>query len=188
VKFLLLVVAVALLARRGHVNGAAFLWCLSVAIFHAREEAKGRLWAYFGRIARSPFFTHCEWGVGFYLIVFPALALQAFASWRAFRGDDVSVFWLALLIGARVGDALFSHAIPFASGELPWRRETDPDEPVQLNPGLATAAVYAVDGLALALMWWPSLAADPRPAILGAAIGAAFFASVIPGLRLTRWL
>lgn len=173
--YLLTLFITALFAFTGHTAGAALIWCVAVAFIHAAEETTGELWEYFARLADAPWLTRVDGITGWLLIVAPAIAVQSVAAFGAFWGEEVNVFWLAVLIGARLGDALFSHAIPFSRDQKP-------------NPGLPSAWVYALDGLLLAVIWHSDLAASPQATALGFAIGAGFFASVLPGLRFSARL
>jgi hypothetical protein len=159
---------------------AAVIWCMSVALMHAVEETKGKLWVYFGHTTNSAWLTKLSPLAGFLLIVAPALALQWFAASRAFSGAEVHGFWLALLLGARIGDGLFSHFIPFAHGHQAVGTD---DKLAQRNPGLGTAAIYIVDSLLIGTIWRDALGADSTRLILGFGLGAGFFALVQPALR-----
>lgn len=179
-KHAVLLFATAVLALNDPLK-AALLWTVAVALMHALEETKGRLWNYFGEIAGLKLLKEISPVVGFVLIVAPAILLQGLASWNAFSGSTVNVFWLCVLIGARVGDALFSHAIPFAQGHESVKGY---GALTQRNPGLASAAIYLVDGFALALIFGQEISAQHQVAIAGITFGAGFFALVMPGLRL----
>lgn len=187
-NYVLLIIATAYLVSRGHVQGAALLWCVVVAIIHARQEAKDRLWQYFGEVTGATWLRAFH-EMGFALIVAPALLLQTTAALMAFCGDGIDARWLALLIGARIGDAAFSHLIPVAQGyELRRYREQVEDPTLgarQKNPGLPSAIIYLIDGLILLVIWRAELAALHSVAIWFA-IGAGFFASVQPALRLLK--
>lgn len=178
-----LLIATALLAA-GNPLCAAMVWTIGIAFLHMLEEANGKLWSYFGDSAQFPLLKRLHPVVGFSLIVLPAFVLQSAASYMAFGTGTVQVFWLAVLIGARLGDGVFSHAIPFARGQQPL-----PDaagQSGQLNPGLATGIIYLVDGLALTALFGASLLALPvrELVVYGFAAGAGFFALVLPSLEL----
>ncbi len=171
---------------------AAMCWTIAIAFLHMVEETQGRLWAYFGETVDFPLLKRLPPVVGFLLIVAPAFLLQSLAAFMAFSGGSIDVFWLSVLIGARLGDAVFSHAIPVARGQAratynePGERLTNDSGPTQLNPGLATAVIYLVDGLLLTVIWSAPLLAMPSRelAVAGFAVGAGFFALVLPGLQL----
>jgi len=170
-SYLITFVLTSWLALHGHPLGAAFFWCVAIALLHAFEESSGEFWTYLAKRSGGKWRRGST--LGFAFIVFPALALQGYTAWHAFMGDELDPYWLALLIGARVGDALFSHAIPFAKDR-------------EANPGLPSAAVYIVDSLLLALLWHVPLMGDSYNALFGLALGAGLFVAVLPGLRLTR--
>ena len=179
-KYAILLLATSLVALSNPLS-AALIWTVAVALMHATEETKGKLWSYFGETAGLTFLKEISPLRGFVLIVAPAILLQTVASWNAFSGASVSVFWLCVLIGARVGDALFSHAIPFAEGH---DSVNGYGALTQRNPGLASAVLYLVDGFALALIFGKEISAEYQVAVAGITFGAGFFALVIPGLRL----
>lgn len=175
--YLLTFLAAARLACTGHGQGAALLWCAAVAIVHAVEETRGKLWAFFGRTSGVTALARLETPAGFALLVLPALVLQLVAALWAFLGLEVNPFWLGVLIGARLGDALFSHLLP-SSGE----------DAAETSPGLASAWVYLADALVMAIVWHvPMMSAAPAT-LLGFAIGAGFFCAVLPALKAVAWL
>ncbi|MBI4347761.1 MAG: hypothetical protein HY553_12970 [Elusimicrobia bacterium] len=145
---------------------AFWLWSVAVAARHSWEETRGELWSYFGRVSGNPLLSRLGPVPGFVVIVLPALALQVTAATLGLLGNDP--FWLAVLIGGRIGDAVFSHFIPAARGFTP-------------NPGLPTAWVYLVDGLAIALTFSAAVAQGWT----GLLVGAGFFAVLVPVFRLT---
>ncbi len=142
--------------------GLLLLWTIGVSVLHSREELKGQLWSYFGKVYDNPLLKHLDVLKGFVGVVLPALALQAVAAWGAFVGG--SPFWLGVLIGGRIGDAFFSHMIPARLGYTP-------------NPGLPTAMIYVFDALLLDLAFGTAAFAAPH-ALLGLALGAGFFAGL----------
>lgn len=164
--------------------GAAMLWTVGIAFLHMVEETRGKLWAYFGETVNFPLLQRLPTLPGFLLIVAPAFVLQATASYFAFNSETVCVFWLAVLIGARLGDGVFSHAIPFARGQKPLA--VAGSGAGQLNPGLATGIIYLVDGLLLLALFQSTLfgASAGHLALKGFAVGAGFFALVLPGLQI----
>jgi len=166
-------------------NGAAAAaaWLTGIAVLHAIEEYRGRLWVYFGTITGASWLNTLKPAVGTLLIVAPALLLQCTAVILAFSAETVNAFWLAVLIGARVGDALFSHVMPFARGVAPLPASHGS---TQLNPGLSSAAIYLVDSAVLAIAYSALLFAPTSTALFGLAAGAGFFALVQPALALTR--
>jgi hypothetical protein len=174
-KLIITLLAVFLVTALPLPSALAILWCAGIAILHAREEYHGRLWDYFGRSTDNQWVAELGKLKGFLLIVLPALALQLTASWMAFRYSTIqpAPFWLGLLIGARLGDALFSHGLPTLQGRGG-------------NPGLPTALIYHTDGLLLLVLFHVPLMASPAEAWAGALGGAFFFYSVLPLMRLTR--
>src|SRR5271170_3716091 len=144
-RFLILFAACVALYWSGHTIGAVLVWTAVIALYHAFEETQGKLWAYFGKLFGVTWLNGLSEFLGFVFIVLPAVALQLYASYRAFSGESVAAFWLAMLIGARLSDALLSHIIPTV---LSLRRNS-PTAGVE-NPGLPTACIYVVDGLLLA--------------------------------------
>lgn len=182
-KYLLILIATAVIANLSPQLAAAF-WAISIAVEHAGEETQGRLWAYFGELTGVKALTRLGPVFGTALIVAPALALQTTSAVLAFTVGSISAFWLAVLIGARIGDALFSHLLPLATGAK-GQAELDGQEK-QLNPGLASAIIYAVDGILFFLLWKDLLLSPDlnSTVIAGFALGAGFFAAVQPTLRL----
>lgn len=138
----------------------ALLLSVLLTVAHTAEEGAGPggpLWAYFGRI--TGFRLDPVEGVLLFSIALPAATV--IVAWHGYTG---SAFALGLLAGARLGDTAFSHALPWLQGHRP-------------NPGLYSAlAGYLAEGLLLAgfasVSWW------------GVALGAGFFAAVLPVLRL----
>jgi hypothetical protein len=178
-KFVLLVSATGVLAIN-HPLTAALVWTVGIAIAHTVEETRGKLWLYFAQVADFNFLKRVGSLWGFLLIVAPALALQCYAAWSAFGLHQAR--GLALLIGLRLGDAVFSHLLPVVAGNPPLHV---PGERRQLNPGMGTGIIYLVDGLLLALIFNQTLTAAPRfEVVVGFFAGSLFFASVIPSLRL----
>lgn len=158
---------------------ASMLWALGVSALHAKEETEGKLWSYFGSLTGAKWLNSLSAAAGFALIVAPALLLQSISAWNAFSGEKVDPFWFAVLIGARLGDGVFSHALPFL-------RATNVSANSTFNPGLATAVIYLLDGVLFSLFWRAPLAvAANEVLILGFTLGAGFFALVQPGLRLS---
>lgn len=165
---------------------AILFWVISIAVEHAVEETRGRLWAYFGEFTGLKSLARLNPWIGAALIVLPALLLQGVAAAFAFGGASINLFWLALLIGARAGDALFSHQLPRILGA---KAQEDLDGKItQSNPGYASALIYAADSillLLLALKLEPTLS---NQTTVGFALGAGFFAAVQPSLRLIAHL
>ena len=160
----------------------SLFWVLTIANIHAEEEKNGKLWTYFGKITGATWLENLSPWLGYLLIVIPAHVLQTVAALGAFGTNKVLPFWLALLIGARLGDAIFSHIIPVLRGFKSSPEETA----AKSNPGLPTGLIYLADSIALALIFHgPLLAASRETLLSGFAIGAGFFAVVQPLLHLT---
>lgn len=159
-----------------HVGGfvslltALMLWCMGLALIHAAEEAGGALWEHFGEISGNKLIAEAGPFFGFFVMVVPALGIQLIASYVAFGGEVINPVALAVLIGAQVGDAVFSHFRPTAQG-------------YKHNPGLPSAVGYLVTGLLLYIAFHVPLMNEAKVTIPHALGGAAFFAAVLPGLR-----
>ena len=180
-KYIALIGTTAALFFFNPLLGSLF-WVLTIANIHAEEEKNGSLWAYFGKITGAGWLENLSPWLGYLLIVIPALVLQNVAAFGAFGGETVRPFWLALLIGARSGDAIFSHIVPVLRGFKSSPEETA----AKSNPGLPTGLIYFADSIALALIFHgPLLAASRETLISGFAIGAGFFAVIQPLLHLT---
>lgn len=151
--------------------GLLLLWTLGVSSLHAYEETKGHLWSYFGKVYKNPLLNRLGGVLGFVGVVAPALLLQGSAAVLAFVGGSPAA--LAVLIGARVGDAYFSHLIPARLGHVP-------------NPGLPTAMIYVVDAIFLYLAFADSMFAAPY-ARLGLAFGVGFFAALPIVFAVSGW-
>jgi hypothetical protein len=178
-KFVLLVFATGVLAIH-HPLTAAMVWTIGIAIAHTVEETRGKLWLYFAQITDFSFLKRVNNFWGFALIVAPALVLQCVASFSAFALNHAG--GLALLIGLRLGDAVFSHLMPVAAGNPPLRVARGL---AQINPGMPTGIIYLVDGILLALIFNHALAAAPQAeVVVGFFAGVLFFAAVIPTLKL----
>ncbi len=179
-KFVVLLAVTGVLAIH-QPNLAAMFWTIGIAVAHTIEETRGKLWIYFAQRADFDFLEKIPTVWGFFLIVFPALVLQCYAAYSAFALHEAR--GLALLIGLRIGDAVFSHVMPVTQGTLP---NLVPGVPTQLNPGMPTAIIYLVDGAMLALLFNSVLASAPRVDVaFGFFAGAIFFASVLPVLEIS---
>ena len=171
--YLLLLLIVAYKSISGAYLDAAFIWSTAVAVLHAREEAKDRLWSYFGKITGANWLTKIGSLTGFILIVFPALLLQIVSSVFAF-GDNLSTFWLSLLIGLCLGDAIFSHLIAYVKN-------------IKIeNPGIPTSALYLVNSFVYLIIWHGQLINNSKESLLGLSIGIIFFASVQPLITISK--
>jgi hypothetical protein len=159
----------------GHPLGAAFVWTAGVALIHAVEEFVGQIWKYFGRLVGSNWLQQMG-DSGLILIVAPALVFQIVGAAKAFLAvpNAPHPFYLALLIGARLGDALFSHVLPTS-----YQRQ-------EVNPGLGSAIVYGADALLLLFLWQDILWSAARESIAGFVVGAGFFLAVLPVLKFSR--
>lgn len=136
-----------------------FISSLVVTLFHVVEELIGEgapLWRYFGRIAgiQIPDDVGAIVFAGGLSLTLGIVAILAYCYEMP--------FFLGVLIGARVGDAIFSHWLLWI-----WYRP---------NPGLPTTLLFVGEViLILVFNGWGS--------IIGIALGMLFFASVIPVLR-----
>jgi hypothetical protein len=134
--------------------------CFSVVstTVHTRDEVTGEngpIWDYLLPDWRVPYWA------GLAGLLSLAVGLSA-AGWFAWAGG--SGWWASVLFGARVGDGVFSHWLPWFSGRRP-------------NPGMATTPLYAVESVVLLSVF----DLDFGPAVL-AALG---FAAVWVTGRLT---
>jgi hypothetical protein len=80
---------------------------------------------------------------------------------------------LDVLIGARLFDTLVSHLLPYGAGYRP-------------NLGLSSTPLYVIEALFVAFAFHAGLAAYPKSAAIGFALGALFFVAVLPSLWLLR--
>lgn len=147
------------------------LYLILVALVHAWQEFDGQLWAYFGRVSGAWWPERLGCDAGFRFFVLPALALQLVAIVGAFWSPlwcagPINGWWLSVLVGACLGDAICSHFNPALK--------------LWPNPGFGSAVLYFIN--ALVLIVWQRAALDLEPALLAA--GA--FALVLPFLFLTR--
>ncbi|MEW6634755.1 MAG: hypothetical protein AB1440_28095 [Pseudomonadota bacterium] len=145
---------------------------LAFTLLHSLQERKGQLWRYFGAIAgvRIPdsfgqivFFgglTVALWIVGL-------LGIAGTVLWQT----PLAFGCLGAIIGCRLSDGLFSHVLLDNAGYRP-------------NPGLSSVPLYAIEVLALAVVFYPTIATNILPVLVGFVIGALAFYTVIPGLRI----
>lgn len=150
----------------------AIVYLVLVAGLHAWAEYRGRLWRYFGTVTGSDWLGYWCDRCGFKVFVLPAFVLQVVAIlgafWSPLRGTgDANGWFLSLLVGACIGDAIFSH---FGPALKVWP-----------NPGHGSAIVYMINALVLVGVFQDRLTAAP------ALLAAGFFALVIPFLFRTRW-
>ncbi len=145
---------------------AMLLFAMSAlfTLLHVAEELVGDggpLWRYFGAIAglRIPD------AIGFVLFTVGLAAALIVVAWLGYVGG--SALWLGVLLGARVGDSVFSHWLLV----LEWKP----------NPGIATTVLFAVE---VALVIALGLPASPT----GFLLGATFFAAIVPVLRLIAFV
>lgn len=115
---------------------------LAFTLLHSLQERKGRLWRYFGAIAgvRIPdafgqivFFgglTVALWIVGL-------LGITGTVLWQT----PLAFGCLGAIIGCRLSDGLFSHVLLDNAGYRP-------------NPGLSSVPLYAIEVLALAVVFY----------------------------------
>jgi len=139
----------------------AFVLSVAFSIIHALQELwddGGPIWRYFGSIAD----VRIPDSLGFWLFTVGLTATLATVSWLAYL--EGSALALGVLLGARVGDALVSHWL-LATVKRP-------------NPGLSTTELYVAEVVCVLILWPGEISQ------LGVVLGAGFFASIIPALRL----
>lgn len=149
----------------GVVDASMTALSIMLTLGHALEETflskDAPLWEAFGEIAEVEI-PHWLGFPAFFLGLVGALTAIAVVG---YSGDP---FWLGVLVGARLGDCWFSHWWPTIRGHA--------------VPGNLTTPFYVAEA---------AVAATMGPSVAGAALGAAAFAAVIPGLRvlgvLLRW-
>jgi len=90
-------------------------------------------------------------------------------------GLSLSVGALGAVLGARVGDSIFSHWSLSLAGFLP-------------NPGLRSTVLYAVEAILILVMFRKGLGLNVTAAWTGFALGFGAFLSVLPGIALARAL
>lgn len=147
-------------------------------LVHAGEEIRGHLPEYFSELSNRPFTVTINRSLA-YLLFGPALAASLIIascigyhdlSREPLQGSVQSIF-LALLCGARLGDATLSHA-------LLWFYKAP-------NPGISSSAMYFLEGAWIMLyIHWGGLE------VAAAAATASSFALINPrvglvGLKLT---
>lgn len=145
---------------------------LALTLLHSLQERKGQLWRYFGAIAgvkipdsfgQVVFFaglTLSLWVVGF-------IGIYGTVMWQT----PLAFGFLGALIGCRLSDSLYSHVRLNAEGFKP-------------NPGLASVPLYLIELVSLVVIFFPMIISNPVTVLIGFAIGAFAFWSVIPTLRL----
>jgi hypothetical protein len=143
----------------------------ALTLAHSIEELKGRLADYFGAIVgvRIPAWI----GVVFFFAVLTAMLWLVAAIGIA--GSSIwpncfTIAMLALLVGCRVSDGLFSHLLLHAKG-------------FRQNPGLKTTPLYFIEAVLLCLIFRNRLFNYPVSAIVGFLFGAAAFYLILPVLR-----
>ena len=149
---------------------------LAITSFHSYQEWKGKgapLWRNFGAIVGVDIPN--RWGFPIFTVV---LTLTLFAIGFIGILGPLGPAWaagaLGALIGARLSDTLVSHILLHGVGYRP-------------NPGLSSTPLYVLEAIFIAWIFQARLAADPRLAILGFALGALAFLLVLPMLWLVRW-
>jgi hypothetical protein len=152
---------------------------LGLTLVHGVEELKGRLWGYFGGIAglRVPAWLGIPtFSIGLTLVLW-ALGLIGIGGGLSAvvgpRTDGWALGAIGALIGGRVADGIFSHLRFHRAGYRP-------------NPGLKSTPFYFAEAVLLAVVFFPGLSKHPGWAIVGCALGVAFFWSVRPSLQLAR--
>jgi hypothetical protein len=155
----------------------------AITALHSFQEWKGAgapLWRNFGAIVGVKIPDTAGF-LGFTVLLtltLWALGLIGIAGWFPLLGSvgsGCAAFALGALIGARVSDTLVSHVLLNAVGYRP-------------NPGLSSTPLYILEALFMMVAFRAGLAADPKSAWWGIAVGAGFFVLVLPGLRLLRLL
>ncbi len=100
---------------------------------HAYQEIKENLWKYFQELIGAKITVPTILGIVTLLVLPIILSICAqMAYW------EQSKFFMGILLGARIGDTLFSHWIPSF-----FKKE---------NPGLETSVIYAVESALILLL------------------------------------
>lgn len=144
---------------------------LALTLLHSLQERSGKLWRYFGAIVgvRIPdtfgqlvFFgglTLSLWAVG-------VIGIYGTVMWQT----PLAFGFMGAIIGCRLSDSLYSHVRLNALGYKP-------------NPGLGSVPLYVIESMALVIIFWPMISSNLVTVLIGFAIGAFAFWSVIPTLR-----
>jgi hypothetical protein len=154
-------------------------------LIHVLQEWKGEkvpLWRVFGAIVGTALPDKLGF-VGFTLFLWAAqwlIGLMAIAGWLPIVGSltghmGLAIWALGALIGARIGDSVVSHWVPYGLGYRP-------------NPGLSSTVLYVAEAIFIVWAFQKGLALQPAAAWCGVVIGAGFFVLVLPGLWALRWL
>lgn len=91
---------------------AWIVWLSSTSIIHALDETKDKFWDILCMSITKSRWTHSDF-LGQLLFVIIPMAINLIAIWLAFNGHGISQLWLGMTLGLRLGDALFSHALPY---------------------------------------------------------------------------
>jgi hypothetical protein len=165
-------------------SSAVFLLALCgdmlLTVTHTAQEVRLRMWRYFGAIAgmRFPDPLGVFIFAGFIGGLFWGSSFAGIAGALPFYGPvsiNVSMGAIGLTIAARISDAWYSHIELDRRGFRP-------------NPGLGTAPAYLVEGLLLAILFFPGIRAHPAATLIGAAIGWVTFVTVPFNFRAVRAL
>lgn len=145
---------------------------LTLTLLHSLQERKSLLWRYFGAIAgvkipddfgEIAFF----WGLTISLWIVGLLAIAGSVLWQA----PLAFGCLGAIIGCRLSDSWFSHIALNNAGFRP-------------NPGLSSVPLYFAEAVVLLVVFYPAIRMRPLAVLIGFAIGAFAFYSVIPSLKL----
>ena len=145
---------------------------LALTLLHSLQERKGRLWRYFGAIAgvkipdsfgQAVFFG----GLTISLWIVGLLGITGTVLWQT----PLAFGCVGGIVGCRLSDSVFSHILLNKEGYRP-------------NPGLLSVPLYFLESLVLVVVFYPTIRVHTFPVVVGFIIGASFFYSVIPTLRI----
>jgi hypothetical protein len=147
----------------------------AITSFHSYQELRGvgaPLWRNFGAITGLD--IPDRWGFLFFTLVLTLILFATgFVGITGLFGPCLTAAALGVLIGARLSDTIISHVLLYTVGYRP-------------NPGLTSTPLYVLEALFIGWAFSAPLAAAPRTAILGVAVGVLMFLAVLPALRLAR--
>jgi hypothetical protein len=145
---------------------------LALTLIHSLQERKGQLWRYFGAVAGvkiSDSFGQIVFfgGLTLSLWIVGLIGIYGTVTWQT----PLAFGCLGAIVGCRLSDSLYSHVRLNYEGYKP-------------NPGLESVPLYLVESVALTAIFLPTVTAHPGAVMIGFAIGAFAFYSVIPTLRI----
>lgn len=160
-----------------YLPGCLLFLSLVSTLAHVTEEVHGEggpIWRYFGDIVGLKIPDK----LGFIVFNLSLVVVLWFAAQLAYRG--MNLFWMGVMLGARLGDSVCSHWLLAIAGKVP-------------NPGIYSTYLYAIEAF-LIVLWllldpgsqfsaFESVASGGAGLFWGVCLGAGFFVSVLPSLR-----